>query len=234
MVLYGYYKYQAAIFMNRIYKIEFIFFNYSEIKEAIMKRVKAKKSASKYMKIISASLITIISVFILTIITQGIVIRINKDYVPSIFGYTYLNVLSDSMKPVYQTMDVIVGQKINSIDKLKVSDIITYRDGSQLVSHRVKAISEVDGQKVIIARGDANNTDDRTEVTSKNIVSKYSFKIPFAGYILSKIYDFKFLLFIWAIAMYFIVKNFILEIKKNKKSKLSEEDPPNIPKEMEA
>lgn len=69
-------------------------------------------------------------------------------------GFTYYEVLSDSMAPMYKTGDVVI---VNTNDRNIVpGDIIVFRMGNTVVVHRVETILD-DG---IVTHGDANQTVD--------------------------------------------------------------------------
>ncbi len=88
-----------------------------------------------------------------------------------------LNVLTGSMSPVVKAGDMIVIKKV-PFDSLKPKDIVTYRRGNILITHRVMSIDD----KTVITRGDANNVDDEP-IYKVDIVGKYLFKIPYGGYL---------------------------------------------------
>ncbi|MDZ5010224.1 signal peptidase I, partial [Clostridium perfringens] len=159
--------------------------------------------------------IVLTTIFVLTF--QSIKIRINTDYIPTLFGNTYLNVLSESMVPEFKLNDLVIGKIVNDTKEIKVGDIVTYRDGRMLVTHRVVEVKN--GGEAFITKGDANEALDANIVPKENLVSKYKFNIPYLGYIIAKFQDLKFLAIMGIVFMYFIIKELIIEIKKVKKNK---------------
>ncbi len=94
------------------------------------------------------------------------------------FGdYAQLSVVSGSMSGAIETGDVIVIEKLGDEDKLSVGDIVTFRSGSSLVTHR---IVQLEGDRYI-TKGDANNTEDAASVSRDYIVGRLVSVIPRLG-----------------------------------------------------
>lgn len=156
-------------------------------------------------------------IFILSF--NGIKIKSDANYIPTIFGYTYLNVLSGSMAPEFDVNDLIIGKTVNKSTKINVGDIITYRDGQMLVTHRVQNIEE--GNK-FLTKGDANEINDAKLVPFESVISIHKTTLPKLGIIAAKFQDFTFLALAFLIFMYFIVKELLIEFKKIKAAKKTE------------
>ena len=73
-----------------------------------------------------------------------------------------------------------VNHNIN-YETIQVNDIIAFRYGEMLVTHRVVAITD-DG---MITQGDSNESKDLTPVTKENYIGKTVFAIPNLGYFLT-------------------------------------------------
>jgi signal peptidase len=148
-------------------------------------------------------------------------IRQKPDQIPSTFGFIPLTVLSGSMSPTIETGDMIVVR--NRTDNLQVGDIVTYRVGNSLVTHRVMEITTDNGNVAYITQGDANNTTDGNPITKDQIVGKYQFRIPFAGYAMANLRG-------WLGIVLVIVLLTIMamtKILKVSKTQLSKADGPN-------
>ena len=83
-----------------------------------------------------------------------------KDNKPtSIFGYTFLSVLSPSMEPLFNEGDIIVIKTID-VDSIKVGDVIAFFDpastSDSVLTHRVIDIYEKDGKRYAVTAGDFN------------------------------------------------------------------------------
>ncbi|MDU5111469.1 MAG: signal peptidase I [Clostridium sp.] len=193
-----------------------------EVNEAFDKSISKKIGGTFFKKYFSLKMIInytkyILLIFLCILTFQSIKIRVNVDYIPTLFGNTYLNVLSESMVPEFKVNDLIIGNEVKNTEKIKVGDIITYRDNRVLVTHRV--VEVINDGDAFITKGDANEEEDLNQIPKENIVSKYRFKIPYFGYIIAKFQDFRFLAIMGIIFMYFIIKELILEIKKLRKDK---------------
>lgn len=105
-------------------------------------------------------------------------LKILKNDIAPVCGYTILEVASGSMQPTIEVGDLII---INTKDKnYKKNDIITFYDeDNNLVTHRIISISK----NTIITKGDYNNTNDKG-ITPDKIIGKYIFKISSMGKIL--------------------------------------------------
>ncbi|MGB9793090.1 MAG: signal peptidase I [Thermacetogeniaceae bacterium] len=107
-------------------------------------------------------------------------------YVPGIWRYKLVVILSDSMRPAIKAGDaIVIDSKANA--RLKSGDIITYRfsDGKTLLTHRIAATRREGGQVVYYTKGDANNVMDGGAVLRGDIVGKYLFRIPSGGLLLT-------------------------------------------------
>lgn len=98
-----------------------------------------------------------------------------------LFGYTPFIVLSGSMRPSLEVQDIVVVKNVSE-DKISTGDVITFfdKDGS-IVTHRVAEISEKDGKKYYVTKGDANNVADADSIAYEDIIGRYSFTIPKGG-----------------------------------------------------
>lgn len=103
----------------------------------------------------------------------------DKNNLPKIFGFAAVIVISGSMEPAIEAGDLII---IKEQGEYKEDDIVTYRSGPTLITHRIVAINASE----VITRGDANNAEDAPVVLSA-LEGKVVLNIPEAG---------KFLLFL--------------------------------------
>lgn len=180
-----------------------------------------EKSKNKKVKVVGNILTMLLILLFLVVVIQSLTTRINKNYIPRILGSTYLNVLSGSMAPQLEKNDLAIGVKVKDASNLKVGDVITYKDVNMLVTHRIVEVNDNGGS--FITKGDANKDNDEKIVSREQIVSKYAFKIPKGGYVVSKLQNTTFLLLVWIIVMYFIVKEIFVELKKERLGKESKE-----------
>lgn len=119
-------------------------------------------------------LVSIFTIIVIIACWYAIIVKmILKIDVPMVGGYSALIVLSGSMEPTIMTGEVIV---IHEENEYNVGDILTYRDGSVLVTHRI--VDET--TTTFTTRGDANNTDD-DPIEKTQAVGKTIFHIPYLG-----------------------------------------------------
>jgi len=96
----------------------------------------------------------------------------NKN--PTIFGNLLAVVYSGSMSGTFEVNDIVV---IRSQNSYGTGDIICFKEGDSLVTHRI--VEET--QEGYITKGDANNTVDIGAVALESIVGAVVFVIPKAG-----------------------------------------------------
>lgn len=97
--------------------------------------------------------------------------------VASILGYTPMTVETNSMKPTFQSGDLIFIKKCDT-SKLKEGDIITFHtiidNQYALNTHRIQKIDEVNGVRSYTTVGDNNNgVTDQHVISDGDIVGKY-------------------------------------------------------------
>ena len=108
----------------------------------------------------------------------------NKDEIPSFFGWKPFIVLSGSMETSIYTGDLVVVKEIDA-SVLKKDDIIAFRNETDTVTtHRIVDSINQNGNICFRTKGDNNNTEDAELVQSKDIEGKYIFKISGLGNIL--------------------------------------------------
>lgn len=128
--------------------------------------LKFKKNIKNF---IINSLIFILSVIAIIVIWGFVQVNVqHKDYI-NIFGYSVFSAETGSMAPTMEKGDIII---IKIGDEIKENDIITYKQGNALITHR---IVEIDGD-TIIAKGDNNNTEDEP-INKNQVIGKSVFII---------------------------------------------------------
>ena len=139
------------------------------------------KLISKILKISSYclfGLIIALSLFVLTLRFLG--------ESPSVFGYSFYYVLTESMEPEIMAGEMILGRAADPED-LQVGDIITYAGETgtlkgKIITHK---IIEIQGD-TFITQGVANDVPD-PPVGATQILSRYVATIPLAGDLFSVI-----------------------------------------------
>lgn len=126
------------------------------------------KKSFKLTKLDIVGIVLILLFLPIIIINATLVIKgmVNPNKVPTIFGYAPLIVISDSMDLEYgdpgafNRNDLIIVKEIDT-DLLLPNDIISYMDeDNKVVTHRIKRIEYIEGEKVFITKGDFSVSED--------------------------------------------------------------------------
>lgn len=149
--------------------------------ENIEKKIKRKNNISKVFRTIVYIIIIPIIFYNISLIIQSF---IKKDEMPSFFGIKSFIIISGSMEPELNIGDIIITsqKEQNEIEK---KDIISFREGQQIITHRVEEIVEENGEKLYKTKGDNNNVSDRNLVKYNQIEGVYIAKIPKIGTLLA-------------------------------------------------
>ncbi len=131
------------------------------------------------MKTIKKIILGISVLVILTIAILGI-LSSNRLKI----GYQAFRVLSGSMIPTLHIDDLVISKRVQE-EEIKKGDIITFSDGDSIVTHRIVEISEVEGEKHYITKGDNNNTEDDQDRVYRDIKGKVVLVIPKAGMVIN-------------------------------------------------
>jgi signal peptidase len=102
------------------------------------------------------------------------------DEVPSFLGYKPFIVLSGSMEPVFFAGDMVLVKEVDT-DALKTGDIIAFRRGDSVITHRITEVSEASGTREFVTKGDNNNVTDNFKVTSDMVEGIYLFAVARIG-----------------------------------------------------
>lgn len=84
------------------------------------------------------------------------------------------------MEPTINIGDIVLVKNVN-IQDLSEGDIISYRKGESVITHRIDRITVQGNEKIITTKGDNNNTEDDYEITEGNIEGKVEKIIPKVG-----------------------------------------------------
>lgn len=102
------------------------------------------------------------------------------DKIPGFMGYKPFIVLSGSMEPEFYAGDVVIVKEV-SPETLKKADIIAFREGEAVITHRIYDIKEIDGQRLFTTKGDNNNVDDGNAILGNLIEGMYLKKVSGLG-----------------------------------------------------
>ena len=105
---------------------------------------------------------------------------------PSVMGYVFSSVQTDSMQGTINKGDFVVGILLDDGTEIKVGDIISYYEyynGKQIIiTHRVVEILDPDTSRPgYITQGDNEQYSDEIVKSRSDIQSVYKFRVPFLG-----------------------------------------------------
>lgn len=131
-------------------------------------------------------MIIVFLVFVVNFIDKQYNLKSGKNKKDLFSAYT---IVSPSMVPSINVLDVVVTMRVNSPEDLEKGDIITfnstdYRYSGVRVTHRIYDIEKTsNGEYLFTTKGDNNNTPDSSRISFNEIYGRVLFRIPKIGYI---------------------------------------------------
>lgn len=104
----------------------------------------------------------------------------HPDQVPDFMGYKPFIVLSGSMEPGIMTGDMVFVKETNTAN-LQKGDVIAYKSGQSVITHRIIEVKTENGETSYVTQGDANDSPDQTTVKPSDVEGAYKGRIPGAG-----------------------------------------------------
>ena len=162
---------------------------------ALSERSERTKKLKKILSIVRTLVFVLFLIIIVPLFLFSLITRF-ADGRP-IFGKTIMIVASGSMSEKNEDndylvslddqinkYDIIVLEKVDSLDDLKIYDIIAYKNKGTNIIHRIVAINGSGDNVQFIMRGDANNANDDYKPKFSDVIGVYRGKrIPLAGVI---------------------------------------------------
>ena len=142
-----------------------------------------KQKNGLLQKIVGAVGIALCVVFVpLLLINVTLIVKsyTSPDKVPDFLGYKPFIVLSGSMEPSIMTGDMVFVKETDP-DSLKVGDVIAYKSGSAVVTHRIVEVKSENGETRYVTQGDANNAADQSLVKPADVEGIYQRRVAGAG-----------------------------------------------------
>ena len=138
-----------------------------------------KKGAEILLSVVLWAVILLAALFAFTTLATR-----DQNSVSSIAGFTPMIVESDSMAPTFKMGDMIIIKKCDT-SKLKEGDIITFHtiinNEYALNTHRIESITEENGIRSYVTKGDNNEMSDMHVISDGDIVGKYLGKLSRFG-----------------------------------------------------
>ena len=134
----------------------------------------AKKKAKKDKGRMAAVICRLLGCIIL-IVVIGALLPIT---LPHYMGYEIFNVVSGSMEPDIPVGSIIYVKPVEP-ETIEKNDVIAFKTGGTIVTHRVVGNHQVEGY--MTTKGDANKQEDLGEVLYANIIGKVVRHVPYLG-----------------------------------------------------
>ena len=138
------------------------------------------------VSIIMYSIIVILLLIGVVLLVYFIDFKIRDSRIETPLYGAYV-IISGSMEPIIKVKDAVIIRRVEEED-IEKGDVVTYLSMDPtyygiLITHRVVNITEENGKKVYITKGDNNATIDRSPITFEQIKGKVVMRIPKIGYL---------------------------------------------------
>ena len=160
-----------------------------------------KKSKLNFLKFIWKIIKTILIILLVLVFFVIVVQRVTNNNA-SVAGYGVYTVVSESMVPEYNLMDMLFAKKVDPAT-LEIGDDVIYQGkegdfNGKIVTHRIISKKEDNGRYVFVTQGIANTLEDPA-ITGDQIYGKVVYKTTVLSYlskVLNNAYGFYFLIFV--------------------------------------
>ncbi len=193
---------------------------------------KAKKIFGRIFTVLS------VLIFIFGLVIFVSVLGATAGKVPSVFGFSVLQVSSGSMEPEYMTGSVVIVRETD-VNELKVGDVISFYSMDETISgkvntHRIIKIDYmIDGDEPIFTtQGDRNELPDKDKVHAVNVIGKVVYDLgTVSGSIISVLQNPNVIFFVIVLPLIFITFseaiNLVTLIAKHKYGQEEDDDEPH-------
>ena len=135
---------------------------------------------SKPLRVVSAVITAVLALLLAANVYVIAARAVTGEPQPTVFGFSAAVVVTGSMSPAIEPGDLVVCRR--SAD-YAVGDVITFRSGASLVTHRIVGSAE----NGYITQGDANKVADADPAPRGAIVGKVVFTVPKLGIFIEKL-----------------------------------------------
>ncbi len=116
------------------------------------------------------------------LILIGVIAVLLPVTLPRLMGLQTYHVMSGSMEPAIPTGSLVYVRSADPM-KLEKEDIIAFYQGDEVIMHRVVKNNKFD--ELLKTKGDANPTEDFSEVPYEQVIGKVIRHIPVLGQVMS-------------------------------------------------
>ena len=178
--------------------------------QAVNDRRAKREKYRKVRRIITYIIIIPLLLYNIVLILQAV---IKPQKTPSIFGIKTYVIVSGSMMPNLNIGDIAI-IKEEKTENLKKGDIISFRRGKLVITHRIENVIITDGNREYVTKGDNKNVQDNEMVKEKEIEGKLIAKIPYLGKLTLILKNEIVIIMFFSIYYIYLVKNHQLNKKK--------------------
>ena len=137
------------------------------------------------MKVFKNIVIAIALIIMLPVLFINLVVLANAwlrpNEVPGFFGWKPFIVLSGSMETEINAGDIVVTKEVDT-SNLKKGDIIAFKKGNMVTTHRIVEVELDENRNVVFkTKGDNNNSEDDFKVYANEVEGIFKFKIKKLG-----------------------------------------------------
>ncbi len=178
---------------------------------AVWNRKKSSNKIRQRVNIMFYIILIPLLVYNFALIIQAV---IKPDETPAFLGYKMYVIISGSMQPELDIGDIVVVKKVDP-NNLKKDDIISFRKGQTIITHRIEEVKNTEEKIQFLTKGDNNNTSDKDLVSEKEVEGIVVNKIQKLGKIVLKLRDKTLIIFIILIYYVFLMYDQSIQKRKN-------------------
>jgi len=143
------------------------------------------RSKRGFGRILSSIIGILICVVLLPVLIMNLTIVIKSyldpEEIPDFFGIKPFVVVTGSMAPEIDGGDLVI-TKVLDPGTLQEGEIISFKDGRAVITHRIIELSETEEKEpAFVTKGDANNAADENLVEHSQVEGIHLFTIPRLG-----------------------------------------------------
>ena len=179
------------------------------------------------------SMVLVFLVFVAGLFVFATAITTGRNGVQNFFGYSFLNISTQSMDPVYPVGTVVITRKADPA-VLKTGDVISFYSLDPDIlnlpnTHRIYAVEKSDtGELQFITKGDNNPVPDSYPVDSGRIIGVVTGSVKSVGKVINVFNNRYVLFFVFIVPLFIFAAIEVANIGKIVKRKDSEpEDKPS-------
>ena len=143
--------------------------------EEIDERQNIQKKRNKKIRILVYIILIPILFYNIILLAQS---AIEPSETPNFLGVKSYVIISGSMQPELNIGDIVFVKKEMDLHE---GDIISFRQGQSVITHRINKVIDEDGKIVYQTKGDNNNIEDSGTITAETIEGKVIWKLPKLG-----------------------------------------------------